>query len=43
MPKMQSVANGGKHFEAVLVVSAHGAIYLPEVPFCTRGRKAMTH
>jgi hypothetical protein len=41
MSKMQSLADGVKHCEAVLVVSAHEAIYLPEVSFYLRGRKVL--
>jgi hypothetical protein len=41
MSKMQGVADGGKHCEAVLVVSTDDAIYLPQMPFYLRGRKAL--
>ena len=33
MPKMPSVADGGKYREAVLGVSAYDAIYLRQMPF----------
>jgi hypothetical protein len=33
MPKMPSVADGSKHREAVLGVSADDAIYLRQMPF----------
>jgi hypothetical protein len=40
MSKMQRVADGVEHREAVLVVSADDSIYLSEMPFYLRGRTA---
>jgi hypothetical protein len=43
MSQMQGVADGVEHCEAVLVVSTDDAIYLPQMPFYLRGRKALIH
>jgi len=40
LSQMQGLADGVEHCEAVLVVSTDDAIYLPQMPFYLRGRKA---